>query len=138
MITRCVLSGSFHREPDTLERLYRELALNGCQILSPHRIEFKNTTDAFVKDPIETNLSSHTIEQHHLLALCQSDFMWLHCPKGYIGSSAAFEIGVAYSRNIPIFSNEKPTDKTLSIFVTIVPSVFMALEKIKNRRNPAT
>jgi len=130
MVLRCVLSGSYHRDFETLKRLYRELATNGVQILSPHRLDLIDDQTEFVRDIAEKNLSVMEIEKHHLTALYQSDFMWLHCPDGYVGTSAAFEMGVAFSRNIPIYSNEKPTDEMLSSFVHVVSSVFMAMEKI--------
>lgn len=128
MVLRCVLSGSYHRDFAGLQRLYRELATNGVQILSPHRLDLIDNQTEFVRDIAEKNLSVMEIEKHHLTALYQSDFMWLHCPDGYVGTSAAFEIGVAFSRNIPIYSNEKPADNMLAGFVHVVPSVFMALE----------
>ncbi|MBI3494971.1 hypothetical protein HY004_03250 [Candidatus Saccharibacteria bacterium] len=130
MVLRCVLSGSYHRDFETLQRLYRELASNGVQILSPHRLDLIDNQTEFVRDIAEKNLSVMEIERHHLTALYQSDFMWLHCPNGYVGTSAAFEMGVAFSRRIPIYSNEKPADNVLAGFVHVVPSVFMAMENI--------
>lgn len=131
MVLRCVLSGSYHRDFETLQRLYRELATNGVQILSPHRLDLIDNHTEFVRDIAEKNLSVLEIERHHLTALYQSDFMWLHCPDGYVGTSAAFEMGVAFSRRIPIYSNEKPADDVLASFVQEVPSVFMAMESLE-------
>lgn len=69
MIVRCVLSGSYHRDFETLQRLYRELATMGCQILSPHRLDLIDSHADFVRDIAEKNLSTTEIERHHLTAL---------------------------------------------------------------------
>lgn len=128
-ITRCVLSGSYRREPVALEREYRELVAHGCQVLSPHRLNFTNQQDAFVKDEGETLMSADEIERHHLLSLRQADFLWLHCPNGYIGVSTAMEIGYALSLQLPVFCKTKPQEAVFSQFITIVPSVCMAIEE---------
>jgi nucleoside 2-deoxyribosyltransferase len=131
-IMRCVLSGSFRRDTQGLVRDYQELAMAGCQILSPHRLAFIDPAAAFVKDEAEAELSPSEIEQHHLLALKQSDFVWLHCPEGYLGPSAAFEIGYARSLGKPVYAKAAPTEPGLADFVTVVPSVFMALMQLQS------
>ncbi|HSX02617.1 MAG TPA: hypothetical protein VLI05_04885 [Candidatus Saccharimonadia bacterium] len=133
-IIRCVLSGSYRRDFATLERDYRELVAAGCQILSPHRLTFLDRSAEFVKDVAETPLDPHEIERHHLLALRQSDLVWLHCPDGYVGVSAAMEVGYALALNVPIFSKLLPQDPVFSQLVTVVPSVFMALESLRNNQ----
>jgi hypothetical protein len=130
-VVRCVLSGSFRRDFANLERDYHELVLAGCQVLSPHRLDFADPEAAFVKDRAEADLSPAEIEKHHLLAVRQADFVWLHCPEGYIGPSAALEIGYAMSERKPIFSKTAPSEPGLQPFVTVVPSVFMALQELQ-------
>lgn len=130
-VIRCTLSGSFHKDPILLRRTYQELAQNGCQILSPHVVDFEHLDEVFVKHHTETTITAEFLETHHLLSIAQSNFLWVFCPDGYIGLSSSFEIGYAAAKNIPIFSNSKPTDTTLSLYVEVVPSVFAALEKIE-------
>lgn len=130
VVVRCVLSGSFRRSTEELEREYQELALAGCQILSPHRLDFVDVNTDFVKDAAEETLSVQEIEQHHLLALRQADFVWLHCPAGYVGPSAAFELGYALAHGKPVFGKTVPEEEVFRSYVQAVPSVFMVLQKL--------
>lgn len=129
-VTRTVLCGSFRRDPAGLQRAYRELITTGCQVLSPHRLAFVSSDEDFVKDLAETNLSIREIEQHHLVAISQADFVWLYAPEGYIGVSAAFEIGYAIARQIPVFCNTPVKDETMRNFIHTSPSVFAAKESL--------
>lgn len=131
-ILRATLSGSFHRDSDGLEREYRELARNQCQILSPRRLDFMDSSALFVKHVAEREESVGTIERHHLQAISQSDFLWLHAPDGYVGLSAAMEIGYAHGQQIPIFSSADIQDVMIKQFVTKVPSVFAAIERLSS------
>lgn len=127
LIRRCVLSGSFHQDSAGLQRAYQELVAYGCQVLSPHRLEFTDSGAEFVRDTAEVGMSEYDIELHHLLAIRQSDFVWLHVADGHVGTSASFEIGFAHALQIPVFATSLPADSMLSQFVRVVPSVFAAL-----------
>jgi nucleoside 2-deoxyribosyltransferase len=81
----------------------------------------------FVRDSAEKYVSVREIQNHHLTAIAQSDFVWLHAPKGYVGSSAALEIGFAIAHRIPVFSRHRPSDVTLQEYVRTVSSVYDAL-----------
>lgn len=129
-VVRCTLSGSFRRDIDGLKSAYTELVTCGCQVLSPHRLDFDSTAVLFVKDNAEQNLSEMTIEAHHLLAIKQSDFLWVHTPDGYIGSSVAYEIGYATAIGVPIFASHIPTELVFQPLLCVVPSVYKALEMI--------
>jgi hypothetical protein len=56
----------------------------------------------------------------HLAAITRSDFLWLVDPEGYVGLSAALEIGYAAANSVPVFSLYAPQDQTLRHFVTVV------------------
>ncbi len=129
-VIRCVLSGSFRKERAGLLSAYRELVTCGCQVLSPHRLDFNQQDVLFVRDEAEAGISEEVIERHHLLSITQSDFVWLHAPDGYIGTSAAFELGYALAHNIPVFSSEPIEDVGLRSFVRVTPSVFKAIESL--------
>ena len=88
---RAVLCGSYTRDREGLFRAYDELIATGCQVLSPRRMQFDNA--AFVRDTAEQGISPQAIEAWHLSAICQADFVMLHAPDGYVGLSAAMEIG---------------------------------------------
>jgi nucleoside 2-deoxyribosyltransferase len=72
----------------------------------------------------------YEIEKHHLRAISQSDFLWIHAPDGYIGTSTALEIGYALALQTPIFSSVEITDQTLRQFIQTVPSVFSAITSL--------
>lgn len=127
-IIRACLSGSFHKDPGGLDRSYRELVTNQCQVMSPRSITFEDPGVLFVKHVIEKDDDAGLIQKHHLQAIALSNFLWLHAPNGYIGISTAMEIGYAYSAGIPIFSIDVPQDEMLKYYVTHVPSVFAAIE----------
>ena len=129
-IVRCTLSGSYHKDRKGLSSVYAELATCGCQVLSPHRLEFDAEDTLFVRDKAETNVSETNLEEHHLLSIKQSDFLWIHAPEGYIGTSTSMEIGFAHANNIPVFSSQAIEDVTLRHFVQTVPSVYKAMESI--------
>ena len=81
----------------------------------------------FVVDAAEVGMSPREIENWHLRAIKQSDFILLHAPKGYVGISAAMEIGYALALKKPIFSRTAPVDIMLRELVYVVPSVYDAL-----------
>jgi hypothetical protein len=70
---RTVIIGSYTREPSQLRLLYEELALAGCQILSPRSLGFD--ANSFVRLPGEELLADFDIEMSHLSAIVQSDFI---------------------------------------------------------------
>lgn len=81
----------------------------------------------FVVDAAEVGLSPREIENWHLRAIEQSDFILLHAPEGYVGISAAMEIGYALALKKLIFSRTAPVDVMLRELVYVVPSVYDAL-----------
>lgn len=129
-IIRVTLSGSFRRDTEGLERVYRELALNQCQILSPRTLDFSDTSVLFVRNQVEGRDEVKTIQDHHLQAIALSHFLWVHISKGYVGTSTAMEIGFAYANNIPIYATEAPIDEMLKQYVQVVGSVFRAIEHL--------
>lgn len=120
-----MLCGSYRRDRDGLFRVYDELVVTGCQVLSPRRMQFDNA--AFVRDTAEQGISSRAIEACHLSAICQADFVMLHAPDGYVGLSAAMEIGFATAQKCPVFSRTAPQDIALRGLVKVVPSVYDVL-----------
>lgn len=129
-IIRASLSGSFHRDAVGLQRAYDELARNQCQILSPHRLNFEDNTTLFVRDVAERHQSADSLEAHHLLAISQSNFLWVHAPDGYIGLSAAMEVGYARALGIPVFASSQVEDQVLASLIVKVDSVFMAIQNL--------
>lgn len=128
-VPRVVLCGSFRRDHEGLLRAYHELIDTHCQVLSPHSLDFDD--QSFVRDNATQEMSARSLEDYHLMSIRQADFVWLHAPDGYIGVSAAFEIGYALAHHIPVFSRAIISDSNLSNYIDIVPSVFDAKRRMK-------
>lgn len=122
---RAVLCGSYKRDREGLWRAYDELVTTGCQVLSPRRMWFDDA--AFVRDTAEQDIPPQAVETWHLSAIRQADFVMLHAPKGYVGLSAAMEIGFATAQKCPVFSRTAPQDIALRGLVKVVPSVYDVL-----------
>lgn len=118
---RVVICGSFRRDPVGLEEVFKTLC-SRFELLSPLGVDFVDPLADFVRLRHETNESSTNIESRHLYALSESDFVWLHAPDGYVGSSAMFELGHAHALGIPIFSDTPPADEAFVPWVTVVDS----------------
>jgi NTP pyrophosphatase (non-canonical NTP hydrolase)/Fe-S-cluster formation regulator IscX/YfhJ len=116
---KVTLIGSFRKELDALRAIY-DLLSESFDLLSPASIDFVDSKADFVKTKEEVEEDVHTIEEKHLEAIRQSDFVWLFCPSGYIGLSAAFEMGLAHSLGVPIYANQLPDDAMLQTMVTEV------------------
>jgi nucleoside 2-deoxyribosyltransferase len=127
MKPRVVICGSYHRDMQGLNRLFREIEQTGCRILSPLSLSF-DTSDAVVRSKHETDFSAAELEKYHLRAISESDIVWLHLPDGYVGVSCSFEIGYALALGKPIFCFNIPTETMLINYITIVDSVFESLE----------
>ena len=134
-----VLCGSFRRDRDGLNSVYQALLAAGCHVLSPTSLDFVDEIDGFVFTEAERGQPVGSIEGRHLQALRDCDFVWLHCPGGYVGTSAALEIGVAHSLDVPVFARECPSDATICEFVTVVdgPAIPAAAAR-KIVRTPAS
>lgn len=132
-VVRAVLSGSFRKDAAGLRRAYDELVACGCQVLSPHRLDFDDLNTLFVRDKAEEGLSEEFLEKHHLTAIKQADFLWVHAYQGYIGKSTAFEIGYALAHDVPIFCASNIGEPGLASFIHVVPSVY---EAIKSQEEP--
>lgn len=124
---KVTLIGSYHRQPEALKKLFRELEVSGCRVLSPLSLDFDNSAEEFVKLGSEAELSDLEIEKFVLRAIEESDFLWLHAPEGYVGLSGAFEIGYAFKLKKPVFCKLKPQDPNIRNFVITKNSVFDAL-----------
>lgn len=126
-----VLCGTYKRSHDLLQSDYLELVNEGCAVLSPADPEFVETRHGFPLARHELSDTPREIETRHLSALMRADFVWLHAPDGYVGLSAAMELGVAHTVGLPVFCREKPHDITLGEFVSVVPSPSSAVDAVR-------
>ena len=120
-----VLCGSYRRDREGLEQTYASL-VRQYNVLSPRAIDFVDPEAAFVRLRGERHESEEAIEQRHLSALTAADFVWLFCPDGYVGTSAALEVGYARAAGVPVLSDCSPNDPVLAAMVTIVDGISAA------------
>jgi NTP pyrophosphatase (non-canonical NTP hydrolase) len=125
-----VLCGTFHRDLEGLAHDYHALTSIGCDVLSPRDINFVAEVDGFALAAHEVDDEPRAVEQRHLEALQQADFVWLHAPEGYVGASATLELGVAYAYGIQVFARERPGDPMLGTFVQVVDDVHTASQVV--------
>jgi NTP pyrophosphatase (non-canonical NTP hydrolase) len=120
--TQVVLSGSYRKDFQGLKRTYEQLRDLNCDILSPSNVTAVSEVDGFVYMQGEESQAPDSVEARHLDAIQKSQFMWLHAPSGYVGTSAALEIGFANAAGVPVFSQELVNDPILRRFVHVVSS----------------
>jgi NTP pyrophosphatase (non-canonical NTP hydrolase) len=134
-VPRAVLCGSFRRGIVDLRAAFDELRDAGCLVLSPASIDFVDEVEGFVLTERELGQKPAGIEAKHIDALRRADFVWLHLPEGYVGPSAALELGVAHSLDIPVFASSRPNDATIATFVRVVagPADAVALSASRPR-----
>jgi hypothetical protein len=121
------VSGSFKRHLDPIQSAVGEVLEHGGVVLSPADPRIVDSFGDFVFVSSDRRRSIKGVQNRHLESIRHSDFLWLVCPDGYVGQSAAMEVGFAVSAGIPIYSDVAPTDWTLRQYVTPVGSIQAAL-----------
>jgi NTP pyrophosphatase (non-canonical NTP hydrolase) len=66
----------------------------------------------------------------------RAQFVWLFAPQGYVGLSAALEVGFAHAAGIPVYSKEAPSDAILRSFVRVVSSPRAVASELKSGNVP--
>jgi NTP pyrophosphatase (non-canonical NTP hydrolase) len=111
--------GTFHRDLDGLRRAVTRLRVQ-FEVLSPRSLDFVDPDAPFVRSASEAAESDRAIEDRHLVAMREADLVWLHAPDGYVGASAAMELGHAAALGIPVFATALPSDPVLAAVVVCV------------------
>lgn len=110
--------GSFRKSPNELKKLFFFVEEH-YTLLSPKSINWENPDDEFVRvESQPATMSIAEIENEYLDALRDSDFIILFAPKGYVGSSATYELGFAKALGIPVLSTYPIANEILSMIVT--------------------
>lgn len=116
-----VLCGSFRRDLPGLRASFDQLAAT-CDVVSPVSLDFVDPTAEFVRLDHERDEPEAAVEARHLAAIARADFVWLHAPGGYVGTSAAMELGYAAALGVAVFCDTAPSDPVLASLVTVVDS----------------
>ena len=131
---KCTISGSFRKFYKEICEARIVFESDGIIVLSPAISKIVNPNEDFPlleTDPKES--TKKEIEDKHLKAIEESDFLYIVCPGGYIGNSVRFEMGYAYGKGIPIYSSHLPEDTLLKEYVKDVLSPRDLCKKIKNK-----
>jgi NTP pyrophosphatase (non-canonical NTP hydrolase) len=117
-----VISGTFRKDPEGLKLAFQELQDLGFRVLSPTNVDIVSEVDGFVYMHGEQSKAPLEIESRHLEAIQDAQFVWLHAPGGYVGLSAALEVGFANASGVPVFCASQVSDPILQAFVRTVAS----------------
>lgn len=150
-----VVSGSFKFKPE-IDRIIGTLEQTGITVLEPtkgwlimpqleivERLKYGQIRPL----PSEEKLTTREIEERFLRALGKANLMYLMNQGGYLGSSAALEIGYALGTNTPIYALEplnyqamEADDLTmrqlLADAVTVLPPEIVAEHYIETWQSP--
>jgi hypothetical protein len=110
-----------------------ELSNSGAVVLSPADPRIVDSFGDFVFVASDHVRHLRVVQARHLSAIAASDFVWLVAPDGYVGVSAAMEIGFAAAHGVPVYSAEVPSDLTLRQWVVSVSGVGDAIGRTTRR-----
>jgi NTP pyrophosphatase (non-canonical NTP hydrolase) len=131
-----VICGSFRREPAALKAEFVALQGSGCTVVSPRDLDFVDEVNGFVYRAGELSQTTADVERRHLEAMRAADLVWLHCPDGYVGSSAAMELGFARALGVRVFARQTPREVTLADLVVVCDSPAAAVAQVRNALGP--
>ena len=117
---RAVVCGTLYRKVEQLRADYRALEVAGAAILSPVDLRFTTDREGFLLATHEVGDTSDVVRERHLTALRRADLVWLHAPEGYVGASAALELGIAEALDIPVYARRVPSDVALAHAAQVV------------------
>lgn len=125
---KITVSGSFSRHLSQIQHAVSEFEAAGARVLSPAQPTIVDSVEGFVFVASDCHRSPRLVQDRHLAAIGQSDFLWLVCPDGYVGQSASLEVGYAVARGIPVWSQHLPNDLTLRQYVGLRRGCMEALQ----------
>jgi nucleoside 2-deoxyribosyltransferase len=108
---KCVISGSFDKSKPEIDLAIEEFTDLGVKVLAPDKgwliVPQSKRKLPFRPLKSEIHMTIREIEDAFLKGIENSDFLYLVDLHGYVGESAAFEMGYAFAREIPIFAREE-------------------------------
>jgi len=131
---RVTVSGSFRKHLLEVQRAVEMLTAAGAVVLSPSSPTVVDKIEDFVFVASDVHRSPRLVQDRHMAAIAESDFLWLVCPEGYVGQSACLEVGYAVAQAVPVWSATRPGDLTLRQYVTHMDSCEDAVFAAKKYR----
>jgi hypothetical protein len=131
-----LIVGSFRKHYEPITEVIRSFHANGIEVLSPREAKILNPDDEFVifsYDP--SHLSEKELEDLVLDKMHRSHFVYLVNPGGYVGLSAAFEIGYCAAHGIDVYAME-PSNELCMKYIKAIKSpeemISFALQEYKS------
>lgn len=126
------VSGSFHRHLGAISAAVDELRGRGVRVLSPLDPRPVDCIDDFILVASDVSKSIARVQGGHLAAIARSNFLWLVLPDGYVGSSAAMEIGYAHGCGVRVLAARTPDDPAVAQYVSVAPSIAVAVDYLSD------
>jgi NTP pyrophosphatase (non-canonical NTP hydrolase) len=128
-----VISGSFRKHYQGILDRIAAFEDAGVTVLSPRASRIVNPGEAFAILETDGAETPEALERSHLDAISAADALYVHNPEGYVGLSAALEVGWALSLGKEIFVAEPAADFTLGLFCQRVASPQQIAELLGGR-----
>jgi len=112
-----------------------QAAAMNVAVLSPSSPEVVDRKGGFVFVASDEYRSVRMTEDRHLDAIKRSDLVWLVCPDGDVGISAAMEVAFASALRIPVFCSTRPRDETVAQYVKLASDLKQALSLVGKSNN---
>lgn len=133
---RCVLHGSFRKHLPLIRQIHDVFTAAGIEVLAPKNMEIIATNDGFAYFLGEEQKDARLIELEYLdqvRALGTEGFSYFINPDGYLGRSAAYELGIAQATNIRCFFLEELVDHPAYVHGNAVWDPEKLVQYIKER-----
>lgn len=130
MITATVC-GSFGRHLTAIYEAVQSMHDRRVRVLSPEDPRVVDAIGGFVFVASDRSRSMKLVEDRHLASIGASDFVWLVAPDGYVGPSAAIELGYALASCVPIYCTNPLRDATLDLYVRKVADLQTCLANVE-------
>ncbi len=131
MAVKCTVSGSLRKFHEGILTAIGTFESNGIEVLSPKRSKIVGQKDGFVFLESDKTRNIKALENHHLEAIKNSQFLYVFNQNSYLGNAAIFEMGYAHGKRILIFGLEPVNDVTLKEYVSDIISPDSLCLKIK-------
>jgi hypothetical protein len=117
------ISGSFRKHFKQICRCVEYFENKDIRVLSPQIAEIINPNEEFAILSSDISDDPKTLQDNHFSAIDNSDMLYVCNPDGYIGLSAALEIGFALSKNKNIVFMHEPSDFTIKLYSKSINSL---------------
>lgn len=111
-----VVLGSFRKHLGEIMEAVRAFEANGFRVLSPRQGKARNPGAEFVLLEEDGEAGPREVADRVMAEIDRADLVYFVCPGGYMGASAAFELGYCVARGKAVFVSERPADVLLAMY----------------------